>query len=78
MTTITIHIENAKNAKLLEKMLRELSFVEEIEVKSGLYSGESNSNFDDLKKALRKVQHVELFKEIEKPSDWQRNLRHDW
>ena len=34
MTTITIQVDNEQNAALLEKMLKALSFVEDVDIKA--------------------------------------------
>lgn len=80
MTTITIQIDNDQNAELLEKMLRQLSFVEDIEVvknKTELLE-EPIGSYQKLKKAIDKVDESKMFKYIENPSQWQRDLRNEW
>lgn len=34
MTTITVQVDNEQNAALLEKMLKALSFVEDVDIKA--------------------------------------------
>jgi hypothetical protein len=80
MTTITIHIDKKENAELLEKMLRELSFIEEIEVSSNddAKVNEPRGSYGRLKKSLEQIEGNSIFNEISDPSDWQRNLRNEW
>ena len=80
MTTITIQIDNDQNAELLEKMLRELSFVEDIEVvKNNVdFLEEPVGSYQKIKKAIDKVDESQMFKDIDNPSQWQRDLRNEW
>ncbi|RZL64852.1 MAG: hypothetical protein EOO93_06870 [Pedobacter sp.] len=80
MTTITIQVDNEQHAELLEKMLRELSFVADIDVKKSTSNlvEEPSGSYQKIKKILDKVDAKVMFKEIEDPSTWQRNLRNEW
>lgn len=80
MTTITIQIDNDQNAELLEKMLRELSFVDDIEVvrnNTDLLE-EPTGSYQKIKKAIDKIDGSKMFKDLEDPSKWQRDLRDEW
>lgn len=79
MTTITIHINKKENAELLEKMLRELSFIEEIEVSNDDNKvNEPQGSYMKLKKSLEQIEGKSVLKEIDDPSKWQQNLRDEW
>lgn len=80
MTTITIQVDNEQNAELLEKMLRELSFVADVDVKKNTphLVEEPSGSYQKIKKTLDKIDANVLFNEIEDPSTWQRNLRNEW
>ena len=79
MTTITIHIDKKENAELLEKMLRELSFIEEIEISDDDNKvSEPQGSYVKLKKSLEQIEGKSVFKEIENPSKWQQDLRDEW
>jgi hypothetical protein len=79
MTTITIHIDNEQNAQLLERMLKELSFVEDIEISNEPdYFREPKGSYQRLKKTFDKINKDVVFKNIENPSKWQKNIRDEW
>ena len=62
MTTITIHIDKKENAELLEKMLRELSFIEEIEVSDDDNKvSEPQGSYVKLKKSLEQIEGKSVF-----------------
>ncbi|PWS31340.1 hypothetical protein [Pedobacter paludis] len=80
MTTITVQVDNEQNAVLLEKMLKALSFVEDVDIKNNV-SGmveEPKGSYKKLKKILDKTEAETLFTNIKNPSDWQKDLRDEW
>ncbi len=79
MTTITIHIDKKENAELLEKMLRELSFIEEIEVSNDENMvNEPKGSYLKLKRSLDQIDKNYAFKNVDNPSKWQQDLRDEW
>lgn len=80
MTTITVQVDNEQNAVLLEKMLKALSFVEDVDIKKDTIEmvEESKGSYKKLKKVLDKTEGDTLFTDIKNPSDWQKDLRNEW
>lgn len=80
MTTITIQVDNEQNAELLEKMLRELSFVADVEVNNNNSNllEEPKGSYQKIKAVVDKIDPQSMFQEIKDPSAWQRNLRDEW
>lgn len=80
MTTITVKVENEQNAILLEKMLRELSFVADIEIKNNnpTLVEETNGSYLKVKRAIDKIDSNSVLEAIKDPSEWQRSLRDEW
>lgn len=54
MTTITVQVDNEQNAALLEKMLKALSFVEDVDIKKHQPNlvEEPKGSYQKLKKAI--------------------------
>lgn len=80
MTTITVQVDNEQNAILLEKMLKALSFVEDIDIKNdGIEMVEEpKGSYTKLKKTLDKTEGDMMFPDIKNPSEWQKDLRDEW
>ena len=80
MTTITVQVDNEQNAALLEKMLKALSFVEDVDIKSHQPNlvEEPKGSYQKLKKAIDNTEGNIMFKDIKDPSKWQSDLRDEW
>lgn len=76
MTTIKVSVKNKRDANLLIRLLRKVSFVEQIEE---IEKFEPTSNqVADLKSYLDKNSSTSFFSDIADPISWQRNLRDEW
>jgi hypothetical protein len=80
MTTITVQVDNEQNAALLEKMLKALSFVEDVDIKNHHSNmvEEPKGSYQKLKKAIDNTEGNIMFKDIKDPSKWQSDLRDEW
>ncbi|KRT16082.1 hypothetical protein ASU31_11315 [Pedobacter ginsenosidimutans] len=80
MTTITVQVDNEQNAALLEKMLKALSFVEDVDIKNNQPNivEEPKGSYQKLKKAIDNTEGNIMFKDIKDPSKWQSDLRDEW
>jgi len=80
MTTITVQVDNEQNAALLEKMLKALSFVEDVDIKNHRPNlvEEPKGSYQKLKKAIDNTEGNIMFKDIKDPSKWQSDLRDEW
>ncbi len=78
MTILKITVED-EQADLLKKMLQDISIVKNIEEEDAVVvNDDTNSAYHRIKKILDEAKGKELFKEIEDPSEWQRELRKEW
>ncbi|MDR3693967.1 hypothetical protein [Mucilaginibacter sp.] len=79
MTTLRITVED-ENAGMLKKLLQEVSFVKSIEEEKVIKNDTSGdeSSLERIKKILDEVKEKNLFKDIEDPVEWQRNVRKEW
>ncbi|MDB4921372.1 hypothetical protein [Mucilaginibacter sp.] len=79
MTTIKVTVED-ENADLLKKLLREVSFVKNVEEEEIVVnkSNEPESSYDRIKKILNEAKGKNLFADIKDPVEWQRELRKEW
>ena len=76
MTTIKITIDNRKNAQLLTKMLKSMAFVKNIEEEQPVIP---NSNqFLILQNFFYSIEPNSLFRNINNPVEWQKNIRDEW
>ena len=79
MTTFKVVVED-EQAGLLKKLLEQVSFVKSIE-EDGIVINEpqkTESTYERVKKLLDEAKGKNLFKDIEDPSEWQRELRKEW
>ncbi len=80
MTILKITVED-EQADILRKLLQEVSFVKNIEEE---HPGDRNtgtnaaSSYQQIKKLLDNAEGKNLFKDIDDPSQWQRELRKEW
>ncbi|UKT64588.1 hypothetical protein [Pedobacter mucosus] len=80
MTTITIKIDNEQNAVLLAKMLKALSFVDDVVLKTELENlvEESDNSYKKISKVIENIDSKIMFTEIEDPAKWQNDIRNEW
>ncbi len=80
MTTITIKVDGEQNAEILEKMLKALSFVNNIEVNSNPANlvEEPVGSYQKIKQILDKTDQKIMFKSIKDPAKWQSEIRNEW
>lgn len=80
MTTITVQVNNEQNAALLQKMLKALSFVDDVEIQNHQPNlvEEPKVSYQKLKKNVDKIEGELMFKDIQDPSKWQSDLRDEW
>lgn len=79
MTILKITVED-KKANSLRKLLQDVSYVKNIE-EEHLAIVEKNDNgtvLHRIKKILDEAKGKDLFKDIEDPSEWQREIRKEW
>ena len=79
MTTLRITVED-ENAGMLKKLLREVSFVKSIEEEEVIEKDSSvkETSLERIKKILDEAKGKNLFKDIEDPVEWQREVRKEW
>ncbi|RDC55484.1 hypothetical protein DU508_14445 [Pedobacter chinensis] len=80
MTTLTVQVDNKENAVLLEKILKEMSFVEKVDVNIDTPNivEEPKGSYQKLKKAIDKTDKSLMFQDIDDPSKWQKDIRDEW
>jgi len=80
MTTLTVQVDNKENAVLLEKILKEMSFVEKVDVNIDTPNivEEPKGSYQKLKKAIDKTDKSLMFQDIDDPSKWQKGIRDEW
>lgn len=79
MTTLRITVDD-ENAGMLKKLLKEVSFVKSVEEEKVIEKGTSSkeTSLERIKKILDEAIGKNLFKDIEDPVEWQRELRKEW
>ena len=78
MTTIKISIKNKRDATLLFRMLKKMSFIDKIEKTDSLVSKEAGNQFLILSKVLKDKANPDLFNKLGDPVKWQKTLRDEW
>lgn len=76
MTTLKITVDNRKNARLLTKMLKSMAFVKKIE--EDLPISLNSDQFVSLKKLFNAIEPDSMFRDINNPVEWQKNIRDEW
>lgn len=76
MTTLKITVNNRKNARLLTKLLKTMAFVKKIE--EDIPVTEESDQFELLKNFFNSIAPDSLFKGINNPAEWQKNIRNEW
>lgn len=79
MTVLKITIKD-EQVELVKNLLREMSIniEEEKEENVELIAPKAESAVERIKKILESAKGKDLFKEIEDPSEWQRQIRKEW
>lgn len=75
MTTLKITVDNKKNARLLTRILRNMNFVKRVEEDN---SNDIQNQFISLKKIFNNLEPNNLFREINDPVKWQKEIRDEW
>ena len=78
MTTIKISVKNKRDANLLYRMLKKISFIDTVEKADVLIHEEKPGQFEKMNAILDAMSGNELFKEITNPVTWQKKLRNEW
>ena len=76
MTTLKITVNNRKNAHLLTKLLRTIAFVKKVE--EDIPVTKESNQFELLKNFIYSIEPDSLFKGINNPVEWQKNMRNEW
>jgi hypothetical protein len=76
MTTIKITVDSPKNARLLTKLLRTMAFVKNIE--EDIPKSEERSQYITLKNFFSSIEPDRIFRKINNPVEWQKNIRDEW
>ncbi len=77
MTILKITVED-EHADLLRKLLQEISFVKSIDDEHQANIINTESTVYKITKIMDEAKGKDLFKNIEDPSAWQRELRKEW
>ena len=78
MTTVRFTVDDER-LESIERILREIPFVHDIEVETaGQQLKEPATQYEKIKKLLDEAKGKDLFKEIEDPAEWQRQIRKEW
>jgi len=78
MTTIKISVKNKRDAVLLYRMLQKISFIDKIETSETSVGHSHPDQFNRIKKIIKNKGNSGLFKGINDPVKWQRELRDEW
>jgi hypothetical protein len=76
MTTLKITVNNRKNAQLLTKLLKSMTFVNKVE--EDLPIPQKTNQFVSLKDFLNTIEPDSVFRTINNPVEWQKNTRNEW
>ncbi len=74
MTTLKITVDNKKNARLLTRLLKNMSFVKKVEEENLLVKNQ----YAALKHILSSIEPNHLFSKINNPVVWQNEIRDEW
>lgn len=79
MITLKVVVKN-EQAGLLKKLLQEVSFVKSVEEEMILSKNfeEPETPYERIKKIQEEIGDKKLFKAIQDPSEWQREIRKEW
>ena len=76
MTTLKITVNNKKNAQLLTKLLKAMTFVKKVE--EDMPIPQKANQFVSLKNFLNTIESKSVFRTINNPVEWQKNMRDEW
>jgi hypothetical protein len=79
MVTLRVTVED-EQAEELKKLLGEVTFVKSIEEEhlTNNQVQEPEAPYERIKKILESAKGKNLFKDIEDPSEWHRQIRKEW
>jgi hypothetical protein len=79
MVTLRVTVED-EQAEELKKLLGEVTFVKSVEEEhlANDKMEEPEAPYERIKKILDLAKGKDLFKDIEDPSEWQRQVRKEW
>ena len=75
MNTISVTVDQGKNALMLAEWLENIHFVQEVKID---IDKTANGNFDDIQKALDAIKSKHLFSDIIDPVAYQKSIRDEW
>lgn len=76
MTTFKVSVKDSEDANLLIKLLRRMTFVQNVEEIEK--DNNHSQSFNKLKDFLESNADHNFFKDIKDPRDWQKGLRNEW
>ena len=76
MTTLKITVNNRKNARLLTKLLKSMAFVNKVEEDFSI--SPNSDQFVSVKHLLSTIEPETMFRAINNPVEWQKELRDEW
>lgn len=76
MTTLKITVDNRSNAQLLSKLLKSMAFVKKVE--EDLPDSKEVNQFVLLKNIFNSIESDSMFRNINDPIEWQKNIRDEW
>ncbi len=76
MTTLKITVDNRSNALLLSKLLKSMAFVKKVE--EDLPDPKEVNQFVLLKNIFNSIESESMFRNINNPTEWQKNIRDEW
>lgn len=78
MATLIVKVDDERTESL-KKILSEIPYVHEVEEEhSGNQLQEPSEQYYRIKSILDKSKAKDLFKDIQDPSEWQREIRKEW
>lgn len=76
MTTIKVTVDSRKNARLLTKILKSMAFVKRIEEDTPI--PQKSDQFSMLRDIINSIEPDSMFKSVNNPEDWQKDIRNEW
>ncbi len=76
MTTLIIKVDNKKNANLLSKLLKSMAFVKNVE--EDFTDQQITDQYGTLKKIFKSIKPGSIYKNIDNPIEWQKQIRNEW
>ncbi len=78
MNTIKVSVKSAKDANLLIRLLKSLSFVSQVEQIKDEHTNRQTDQYHQLQRMIEKIKDQQLFKELDDPVKWQKEQRDEW